>query len=238
MQLPDLQEENNQDAPSTGGVMWLKRIGIILVVLGALGLIGYLLKGLLSGGSTHKKEITTIKLIPDEPPPPPPPPPPPKDEPKEIKEIKEVKEVPQPKPEQTPPAEVLKMDGPAGDAPSQFQAGSVSNEDYKGGELGNKIGGTVNKYQFAWYTDLIKTQIENAMEKDKSLANGSYKVVVKVWVAASGRIERYELVGSSGDADKDALVKKALDEMPPLSEAPPGDMPQPVKLRVTARSVG
>ena len=96
----------------------------------------------------------------------------------------------------------------------------------------------MNKYQFAWYTDLIKTQIENAMEKDKSLANGSYKVVVKVWVAASGRIERYELVGSSGDADKDALVKKALDEMPPLSEAPPGDMPQPVKLRVTARSVG
>ena len=82
------------------------------------------------------------------------------------------------------------------------------------------------------------SRIEDAIEKDKSLAIGSYKVVVKVWVASSGRIQRYEVVGSSGDADKDALVKKALDQMPPLSEAPPSDMPQPVKLRVTARSVG
>jgi TonB family protein len=238
MQLSDENNQIKQGETGAGATVWLKRIGIILVVVGAIGLLAYLLKGLLSGGSTHKKEITTIKLIPDEPPPPPPPPPPPKDEPKvEPKEVKEVKQEPQPKPEPAPPAEVLKMEGAAGDGPSPFAAGAVTDE-YKGGEVGTKIGGTVNKYQFAWYTDLIKTQIEDAIEKDKSLAIGSYKVVVKVWVASSGRIQRYEIVGSSGDADKDALVKKALDQMPPLSEAPPSDMPQPVKLRVTARSVG
>jgi TonB family protein len=129
------------------------------------------------------------------------------------------------------------MEGAAGDGPSPFAAGTVSNE-YKGGEVGTKIGGGPSKYQFAWYTDLIKNKIEDAMAKDKVLANGAYKVVVKVWVASNGRIERYELVGSSGDSERDVLLKKALDEMPPLSDPPPGDMPQPVKLRVTARSVG
>jgi hypothetical protein len=45
-------------------------------------------------------------------------------------------------------------------------------------------------------------------------------------------------VSSTGDVAKDELVRKALDGIAPLSEAPPGDMPQPIKLKVTARSIG
>jgi len=235
MQSADFHPEDDEQMPSVSAI-WLKRIAIVLVAAVVLGLFGYMVKALFSGGTTHKKAITTIKLLPDTPPPPPPPPKePPKEQPKD--QPKEMKEVPEPKPEQTPPAEVLKMEGAAGDGPSPFAAGTVSNE-YQGGDVGTKIGGGPSKYQFAWYTDLIKTKIEDAMAKDKTLSTGSYKVVVKVWVASSGRIQRYELVGSSGDADKDALVKKALDEMPPLSDPPPSDMPQPIKLRVTSRSVG
>jgi len=225
--------EDDEQEPSAKSI-WIRRVAISLVVAIVLGGLGYMLKGLFSGGSTGKKAVTTIKLLPDTPPPPPPPKEPPKEQPKEVKEVKEV---PQPKPEETPPAEVLKMEGAAGDGPSPFAAGTVSNE-YKGGDVGTMIGGGPSKYQFAWYTDLIKNKIEDAMAKDKVLANGAYKVVVKIWVAPNGRIERYELVGSSGDAERDVLLKKALDDMPPLSDAPPGDMPQPVKLRVTARSVG
>lgn len=226
--------EDDEQEPSAKSI-WIRRVAISLVVVIVLGGLGYMLKGLFSGGSTGKKAVTTIKLLPDTPPPPPPPPKePPKEQPKEVKEVKEV---PQPKPEETPPAEVLKMEGAAGDGPSPFAAGNVSNE-YKGGDVGTMIGGGPSKYQFSWYTDLIKNKIEDAMAKDKVLANGAYKVVVKIWVAPNGRIERYELVGSSGDAERDVLLKKALDDMPPLSDAPPGDMPQPVKLRVTARSVG
>lgn len=234
MQNVDIDQYDEQEPTATA--VWLKRIVILLVAVTVLGLLGYMVKALFSGSSPGKKAVTTIKLLPDTPPPPPPPPKePPKEQPKE--QPKEVKEVPQPKPEQTPPAEVLKMEGAAGDGPSPFAAGAVNNE-YKGGEVGTKIGGGPSKYQFAWYTDLIKNKIEDAMAKDKVLANGAYKVVVKIWVASNGRIERYELVGSSGDAERDVLLKKALDEMPPLSDPPPADMPQPVKLRVTARSVG
>ena len=233
MQALNSQIESKPNQLSSSG--WLKRIGLILVVVVLLGLLAYMVKSLMAGGDVHKKAVTTIKLLPDTPPPPPPPPP--KEPPKELKEVKEVKEVQQPKPEQTPPAEVLKMEGAAGDGPSPFAAGAVNNE-YKGGDVGTKIGGGPSKYQFAYYTGMIKSQIEQALAKDKTLASGSYKLVVKVWVASSGHIERFEVVGSSGDSAIDGLIKKTVSEMPPLSEAPPSDMPQPVKLRVTARSVG
>ncbi|MFA6179400.1 MAG: TonB C-terminal domain-containing protein [Candidatus Methylopumilus sp.] len=234
MQSTDMPQFDEQE-PSVAAT-WLKRIAIAVVIIIVIGALGYALKALMSGGGPQKKAITTIKLLPDTPPPPPPPPKePPKEQPKD--QPKEVKEVPQPKPEQTPPAEVLKMEGAAGDSPSPFQAGTVSNE-YTGGEVGTKIGGGPSKYQFAWYTNLIKNQIEDALAKDKALANGTYKIVVKLWIASTGRIQKYELAGSSGDAATDVLIKKALDEMPPLSDVPPGDMPQPVKLRITARAVG
>jgi periplasmic protein TonB len=228
----------DDDQPSQISV-WMKRIAIALLGLLILAAIGYGIKKLMSGGDAHpKKKITTIALK-DLPPPPPPPPPKeqPKEQPKD--QPKEVKEVPQPKPEQTPPTEVLKMDGPAGDGPNAFAAGNPTGE-YKGEALGDTktIGGGPDKHQFDWYTGLIKERIEDAMTKDKALASGAYKVIVKVWIAASGSIQRYELVSSTGDDAIDGLIKKALDTMPAISEAPPGDMPQPVKLRVTARSVG
>ena len=226
------------DAPESQLGIWLKRIVLIALVLAILGGIGYGLNSLMSGGAPAKKQVTIIKLLPDTPPPPPPPPKePPKEQPKPDapKEMK----VEQPKPVETPPAEQLKMEGAAGDGPSAFASGAVNN-DYKGGDIktGNTIGGGPNKYQFAWYTDLLKNQIEDAMSKDKTLASGAYKVIVKVWVASNGAIERFELASSSGKEDIDALIKKQLEAMPKLSERPPGDMPQPVKLKVTARSVG
>jgi protein TonB len=222
------------ETPSQTSV-WLKRIAIALLALVVLAGLGYGFKNLMSGGGNHpKKKMTTIALK-DLPPPPPPPPPKeqPKEQPKEPP--KEMKVEPQPKPAETPPAEVLKMEGAAGDGPSPFAAGAV-NGDYKGGDI-STIGGGPNKHQFDWYTGQLKDKIEDAISKDKALATGSYKVIVKVWVAANGHIQKYELVSSTGDADKDALVRKALDGMSGLSE-PPGDMPQPVKLKVSARSIG
>ena len=223
-------------ATSSRGSFWLKRVVLILGALFVLAGLVYLAKSLMSGGTMHKKAITTVKLLPDTPPPPPPPPPP-KEPPKEVKEVKEVKEIQQPRQEPTPPAEVLKMEGSAGDGPSPFAAGAVNSE-YKGGDVGTKIGGGPSKYQFAYYTGMIKSHIEQALSKDKSLSSGAYKVVVMVWVASNGRIQRIEIVGSSGDPLIDALIKKAVDEMPAMAETPPSDMPQPVKLRITARSVG
>ena len=234
--MQEFNMELDVEPPPSQSEIWFKRIAWMLLAVLVLGLLGYMLNSLMAGGGAHKKALTTIKLLPDTPPPPPPPPKePPKEQPKD--QPKEVKEIPQPKPDQAPPAEVLKMEGAAGNGPSPFGAGTVNNE-YKGGDVGTKIGGGPSKYQFAYYTGMLKSQIEQALAKDKTLANGAYKAVVKVWVSSNGHIQRIEIVGSSGDPVTDGLIKKTMADMPPLSESPPADMPQPIKLRVAARSVG
>jgi outer membrane biosynthesis protein TonB len=204
------------------------RIVLWLVLILSLAAVGLVLKNLLTGNTASKKAPTTIKIMPDAPPPPPPPPP--KEQPKE--QPKEVK-VEQPKPQQAPqpPAETLKMEGAVGDGPSPFQAGTVTNE-YKGGTT---IGG---KDQFAWFTGLLRGQIENALARDKEVARGDYRLVVKVWITRSGKIERIELEGSSGNTQTDGLIRTALNSLSSLSEPPPENMPQPVKLRIISRSTG
>lgn len=215
--------------------IWLKRIAIALVIIVVLASIGYGISTLMSGGSTMKKQVTTIKLIPDTPPPPPPPPPkePPKEQPKPDapKEMK----VEQPKPAEAPPAEQIKMEGPAGDGPSAFAAGTVNN-DYKGGDV--KTIGSDGGAKFNWYAGIVKNQIETALEKDKKLAQGQYKLIVSVWLKKNGDIEKLEWAQSDANPEIEQAVKTALDNMPAMREAPPENMPQPIKLRITARKMG
>jgi TonB family protein len=232
-------ETSLQNAEPSAVKVWGTRIGIALVVIALVYGLGIALKGLFSGGAPHKKQVTTIKILPDTPPPPPPPP---KEQPKEQprEQPKEIK-MEQPKPQEAPqpPSEQLKMEGEAGDGPSVFDQGKVT-KDYDGGDVATKprIGFSKSASYYAFYTNQIRTQIEDALEKDKTLASGKYKVIVHLWLAKDGRLERFELAGSSGVPDTDERIKAALAQMPPVSEAPPEDMPQPVKMRITARSAG
>lgn len=202
--------------------------GLLLVLYG----IGAGMVNLFSGHAPQKKPVVNIRILPDTPPPPPPPPPreQPKEQPKEMK-------VEPPKPQEAPPApaEALKMEGAAGDGASPFAAGTVTSE-YQGGET--RIGGRDSTYQFAFYTEQIKTLIEETLAKDKQLANGQYRVVIRIWLRPDGSPERVELGGSSGDPATDELIKAALATMPSLSSRPPEDMPQPVRLRITAKRTG
>ena len=234
--MAGMQQDIFGGQQSTGDKVWMQRsviaLGVLLLVLG----IAWVVQSLMSGKVSTKKPVTTIKIMPDTPPPPPPPKEPPKEQPKE--QPKEIK-MEQPKPQEAPqpPAEALKMEGAAGDGPSPFAAGSVAN-DYKGGDVATKIGGGKSAYQFAFYTDQIKTLIEETLAKNKQLANGKYRVVIRIWLKPDGQIEKIELSGSSGDGATDKLIKTVLATMPPLQERPPEDMPQPVKLRITAKNAG
>jgi hypothetical protein len=177
--------------------------------------------------------VTTVKLLPDTPPPPPPPPPkePPKEQPKEVKEIQ------QPKPDPSPPAEVLKMEGAAGNGPSPFAAGAVNSE-YKGGDVGTKIGGKKGLAAFAWFTGQVKAKVEEALADDKDLSVAQYRLVVLLWLSASGSIERVELQGTSNNEKTDALIKKVLTGKLVANEPPPSDMPLPIKMRITSKNSG
>jgi len=224
----------DEELVESKGKQWLKRLVAISVGVAILGGIGYGIKALMTGSAPQKKQVTTIKLLPDTPPPPPPPPKePPKEQPKE--QPKEAPKAPEPKPAETPPAENLKMEGPAGDGPSPFQAGAVTN-DYAGGDV--KTIGSDGGLKFNWYAGLVKSEIEQALQKNSALTEGQYKLVVTVWVKPNGDIEKLELVQSDASPEVEQAVKTTLNAMPNIREAPPEGMPQPIKLRISARKMG
>jgi protein TonB len=199
----------------------LKRALIGVAVLASLFLLAYSLKDIFKGSTQQKRQVTTIKLLPDTPPPPPPPPPkePPKDQPKEVEKA------PEPKPVETPPMEALKMEGTAGDGASPFQSGKVTNN-YIGSDGGSK---------FTWYAGVIKSEIQRALERNPLLKNGQYKAVVSVWLKPTGEIERISLQESDAGSEVDQAIKLALESLQSIKQVPPAGMPQPVKLRITAK---
>jgi periplasmic protein TonB len=225
----------SEPLPPSAARVWLTRIVIVLLLLALLVAIGYGFKKLFSGGQPHKKQITTVKLLPDTPPPPPPPPPkePPKETPKE--QPKEAPKEPEPKPAETPPAEALKMEGAAGDGPSPFQSGAVNNE-YKGGAVATI--GSDGGVKFRWYAGLVKTQIERAIERDKKLTQGQYKIVVSVWLKPNGQFERLSVDQSDTTPEIEQGIREALNDLPAMQESPPESMPMPIRLRISAKKMG
>lgn len=224
--------------PVSAARVWMTRVLVAALVLAVLAGIGYGIKKLFSGGPAQKKQITTVKLLPDTPPPPPPPPPkePPKETPKEQPKV--APKEPEPKPVQAPPAENLKMEGAAGDGPSPFQAGAVNNE-YKGGDVttGPKIGGKKNMAAFAWFTNKVDAQIKRALDAEDGLNKVKYQVDVRVFLTAQGDIDHAELIDSSGDVQIDALIRKVLSNIPPLKESAPEDMPRKVIVRMASKNM-
>lgn len=229
--------EDSVDGVSTG--RRVRNILIALIGMAVVGYGGYWLKSQFSKPSGPTRQVTKISIIPDTPPPPPPPPKEEKrPEPKEQKEAK----VEQPKPVEAPPqqAEQLKMEGAAGDGPSPFAAGSVTNE-YRGGDVGSTIGGASAKpsrMQYAFFTNALQRHIQDELARNREVKQIDYRVVVKVWLARDGSIQRAVLDDSTGDDRSDAALSAALADMRPFRDAPPADMPQPIRLRITNRITG
>lgn len=234
MALQEMDPMADQEQVPSARV-WITRIAMLLLILAILAGIGYGIKKLLGGGPTHKKQITTVKLLPDTPPPPPPPPPkePPKETPKE--QPKEAPKEPEPKPAETPPAETLKMEGAAGDGPSPFQSGAVNNE-YKGGAVATI--GSDGGVKYRWYAGLVKSQIERAIERDKKLTQGQYKIVVSVWLKPNGQFERLSVEQSDTTPEIEQGIREALNDLPAMQESPPENMPMPIRLRISAKKMG
>ncbi|MBD9376882.1 hypothetical protein ACTJI2_07465 [Pseudoxanthomonas sp. 22568] len=74
-------------------------------------------------------------------------------------------------------------------------------------------------------------QLHDWMERSASLPQRQDPVVVKLWIAANGRIIRSEFT-SLGDAEADAALESLL--QPPLAQ-PPADMRQPLVLGLSLR---
>jgi protein TonB len=204
---------------------YLTRLGG--AVFGLLLLLGFVwFVRTMMAGKTAKpgRQVQIVQVIRPPPPPPtdqPPPPPPEKvDEPLP-------KDTPEPKPdEEPPPAEPMGLDAQGSAGEDAFGLAAR----HGGSDLVGGHGGAA----FAWYTNRIKDAVLEKVSSDAGIGSKKFSLSVQAWVEADGRL-RLKLITSTGDRQLDQRIEADLSSLTRLSEAPPLEMPQPVRLMITSR---
>jgi protein TonB len=221
------------------GVGWAARVGVGVGLLAFAGLVAWGALSLMASGKPAKKQVVQIALLK----PPPPPPPPPEIKPPEPEVHKEEVKMPEPEPEPQPaqqdappPGEQLGLDAEGGGGNDGFGLAAR-----KGGTDITRLGGAeggLGRDKLAWFAGMVQSHLQAYFSRNEKLRTADYRIVLRVWFAKDGRIERFELVDSTGNATLDGSIRLAMDSMPPLRQPVPTDIPQPVKLRVTSRGAG
>lgn len=218
-----------QDDEAESGRRWLPWIGGTVIFLG-FGAVVYAMVAALSGTPPPPQpKVQQISIVQ----PPPPPPPPEMEEPPP--EPEEQVEVPEPEPEpiaeaedsdEPPPGEDLGLDAEGAAGADGFGLRA------KKGGRGLIGGGDRN----AWYAGILQRDLQSLLSGIDDVRRGRYAVVVRIWVDDQGTIQDSEIVQGSGDRALDAALARALQGGMRISEAPPEDLPQPIKLQITSRS--
>ena len=213
------------DVPADKPV-WKRLLVPALVTVAALGLLAWGVASMSGDDKGKRKKPPVVTLLPDKPPPPPPPP---KEEkkPEPPKEDKKDMKVEPPK-EQPPQAqnEPLKMEGAAGEGGSPFAAGSVG-RDYAGGNIGGM--------QQGLFAGRLQRHIQEELNRHRKLREADYRVVLRLWLRRDGSVERAELASGTGNEALDQQIRDAVMQIGAMREAPPDNLPQPMRVRVTAR---
>lgn len=211
--------------------------GLVLALLGAGLVLGL---AACDDKPQKKREMQKVKLLPDTPPPPPPPP-----KPEEKKPEPKPEDKPQqqqaPKPDQAPEPQVLKTDEAPGEGSGGGPVAGTVTQDYTGGQIGGGTGGAAigDRLAATSYANAATRALNEYLNRDQDVKQrGDYRVQVQVWLDGAGRLQRSELVGSTGDPETDAVLRKVLSRFPGLRNPPPENMPQPLRLQVTNRMIG
>ena len=208
------------------GLFGLGMVAVIALV------VTVIMSFLTQAGKPRKPTVQQIAILR---PPPPPPPPKREEKPPEIK--KEEVKLPPPPQEQAPKeaegkeaGKDLGVDAEGGAGGDAFGlVGRKGGRDLLAGDGGARS-------QFAFYTSMIQQQIQDELSRNKKL-KGDYRAVVRIWLAADGRIQKVDLAGSTGNADVDGTLRNALADIT-FRQPPPQNMPQPVRLRISSRGAG
>jgi len=164
----------------------------------------------------------------------PPPPPPPEVEPEPEQQVEEEVELP-PEPESLPD-ESESEEAPAGEELGLDAEGVAGDDGFglvsrKGGR--DLLGG--GSGSFTAFSASLEQDITRLLTENEDIRKARYNVIFRIWIDKEGRVERSELVGSTGDSELDQALELALSGQPRISRQPPQDMPQPVKLRIVSR---
>ena len=225
--------------------LWFRRALVALVLVLIVGGLAVMARALTASPAGAKRQIAKISILPDTPPPPPPPlEDPKKEQPKE--EPKQQVQQEQPKPQRAPPPpanEPIKMEGAAGDGPSAFAAGPVT-QDYKSGApntgapAASAPATAADRANERFYINPARQLLRDEIERQLRPEAGELTATFAVWIEPDGRIRRYE-VQPSGDATRDTDANSALEGVSrSLKLPPPPVLPQPMRFKLTVRSQG
>ncbi|MCK9913005.1 TonB family protein [Microbacteriaceae bacterium K1510] len=81
------------------------------------------------------------------------------------------------------------------------------------------------------YYGLVQAHLKQVLCADRRTQPGGYRLAVSFWIGADGRISRAELLSTTGAADRDRAVERALRAVT-ISAPPPAGFAQPVTLVV------
>jgi protein TonB len=208
----------------------LQTVVVVVVSAVVLGLLAYGARALINEKSAPRRhQVQQISLVR---PPLPPPPPPQVERPKD--EVKQEIKEPEPKDDSPPPDAPLGLDAKGTSGGDNFGlAGRPGGREIT--SLGDK--GTGDGRGFIFYANQLQAQLQDELNQQRKLRGSDYRATVAVWIGADGRVQRVDLTGSTGDPDTDKLLRMVIAEARRL-KAPPENMPQPVRLRITSRGAG
>ena len=224
---------NDQAVASAAPRPWLRPLlvgflSLVLMAGGALALRAFLAHPAGKGSGVH-----SIALI-NQPPPPPPKPP---EKPPEPPKVKEEVKIDQPKDEPKPAEPKAADEKPASDKPLAVDADGSAGSDGFG--LAANRGGrdvlTTGGGGGAYYSGLLQREFFDALLRNRKLLKDEFRVVVKVWIGDDGRVQKADIVSSSGNPQFDDQIQLTLLEMNPLKDVPPKSM-RPIQLRLSNRS--
>jgi len=209
-----------------------ERLRTTLAVLASaivLGLLAYGARALMSEAPPKRHQVQQISLVR---PPVPPPPPPQVEKPKE--EIKQEIKEPVPEDDSPPPDAALGLDAKGTSGSDGFGlAGRPGGREITSlGDTGNGDG-----RGFLFYANQLQAQLQDELNQQKKLRGSDYRATVALWIGQDGRVQRVDLTGSTGDSDTDNVLRAAIAGARRL-KAPPANMPQPLRLRITSRGAG
>jgi protein TonB len=212
--------------------------GAFVVALLVAGVIA-----LLSGDKEPPRKVHEMTIVSIAPPPPPPPPPPPEQQPEQKmvdqtpvkQEIIEEKSVDIPK-EAPPDSNNDPLPGPPGLDDAGKGPGDLLGRPGGRGLIGSGTGGGGGSSRWGWYASIVQAQIEAALRANEKTRHAVMRIQVRLWSDGMGRVNRVQLVSSTGDSQLDAVIRDQVLGSLTLREPPPRDMPMPIITRVTAQS--
>jgi len=210
----------------------ISKIIFVCFIVCVVGGMIYGIQSLLDKPTHTKKMVQQISMI--KPPPPPPPPEieePPEPEMEQEMEILEAEEMLEDL------AEDMSMeDMPIGDLLGLDADGSAGMDAFgllaKRGGRDLIGGGSSNPY--GWYFNELEQDILDFLYEQEGLRKKSYSIRMTVWLSREGKVERIQLLESTGDKDVDKKLQAAFTGKL-LSKPPLALVARPVTIRTSSR---